>query len=380
MAIKYILTSSKSAFGSNFNCYILPKGLVKLKLFRAAQVKDGQTRYAFRFEHEIIQTADPRHRYYLQYRYNAWTDDTVSVDFTPEGFLSKVYTLTEDKTGEILGKIGELGKQIAGIISGIPDFVDRDIAREVLVYQVTFDPFISTELEQVNQELERFKSPNNPSFFPSVEIRLFDEQESTMSIGKPILQTDNGNGIFCKPMAAAELTFKAGKSAERHYITIPHPYKVHLVEVERPRYIKYSFTMEFDKGFPKSISLTRPSQLMAFVNIPIKVLSSIFSIPSKLLPFNINLDNTKGASAAGADQVGQIKSQLDNQAQMIQLQQQLSAIKPENTRNLETRSVGGNDGANERGGGGGVNERGVGGGKPKDIILNPNQFYLGDEE
>ncbi|MBX7242696.1 MAG: hypothetical protein K1X92_13215 [Bacteroidia bacterium] len=367
MAIKYILTSSKSSFGSNFNCYFLPKALVKLKLFRAAQVKNGETKYAFRFEHEVIQTADTRHRYYLQYHYNAWTDDSVSVEFTPEGFLSKVHTVSDDKTGEILGKIGELGKQIAQIIGGIPEFVDRDIAREVLVYQVTFDPFISTELEQVNKELESFKSPNNPSFFPSVEIRLFEEQESSMSAGKPVLHTDSGNGIFCKPMAAAELTFKAGKSAERHYVTLPHPYKVHLVEVERPRYIKYEFSMDFDKGFPKSISITRPSQLMAFVNIPVRVLSSIFSIPSKLLPFNVNLDNTKGAAAAATQQTQQIKTQLDNQAQMIQLQQQLSAMKPENSER---------GGLSERGG---MSERGADSGS-RDVVLNPNKKYMGDFE
>ncbi len=363
MAAKYILTSSKFSAGSNFNCYFLPKALVKLKLFRAAILKNGETKFSFRFEHEVVQTADTRHRYYLQYHYNAWTDDTVSVEFTPEGFLSKVHTVTEDKTGEILGKIGELGKQIAQIIGGIPEFVDRDIAKEVMVYQVTFDPFISTELEQINKELESFKSPNNPNFFPSVEIRLIEEQEGGMSIGKPVQQSDKGPGIYCKPMAAAELTFKAGKSSERHYVTLPHPYKLHLVEVERPKYIKYSFSMDFDKGFPKSISITRPSQLMAFVNIPIRVLSSIFSIPSKLLPFNINLDNTKNTAAATAQQTQQISSQLENQAQMIQLQQQLAAMKPE----AEGTSRGG------------VGERTLGEDTPIQKVLNPKYTYLGDE-
>lgn len=360
MASTNILSSSKSAIGSNINCYFLPKALVKLKLFRAEQLVNGTKKYSFRFEHSIIQTADTRHRYYLTYSASAWTDDTVAVEFTPEGFLKRVQTITEDKTGDILEKLGELGKQLAGVVAGLPEFTDRDMIPEMLVYEVTFDPFISTELEQVNTELSNFKSPHNPAFFPSVEVRLFEEQEAP-AIGKAVSNLQNGYGIFAKPMASAEICFKAGKAAERHLFALPHPYKVHLIEITRPRFIKYSFAMEFENGFPKSINIQRPSQLLALVNIPIRVLGAIFSIPSKLIPFNINLDNTKVAAATTQAATAQISQQIDNQAQISTLTQQLQQMK--------NNPVGGGDtrGAEER----------SGSGSPR---LNPNKKYLGSED
>lgn len=349
----YILTSSKSSQGSNFNCYFLPKAVLHLKMFRTTlPTASGKNKYAFRFEHNIIQTTDPKNRFYLQYHPNTMTDDSVKVDFTPEGFLHRVETITEDKTGAIIDKLAELGKSVAQVISGIPDFVDRSV-EERLVYEVTFDPFIVTELEAVNQELVSFKSPDFPDFFPSIEVRLFDEQESAPSAGKAVNSTDFGNGIFCRPLASAEITFKAGKGAERHYVTIPHPYKIHLVEIVRPRWIKYTFSMEFEKGFPKSISINRPSQMLAALNIPVRLLQSIFSIPAKLIPVNINLDNTKQQAAAP---VQQIQQQIDNQKQMLDLQQQIANMKPENGGGEGSRSLG------ERGG----NNSG----------LNPNRKYL----
>lgn len=358
MAGTNILISSKSDLGSNINCYFLPKALVQLKVYRAEQLVNGQRKYAFRFEHKITQTADTRHRYYLSYTPSAWTDDQVSVEFTPEGFLRRVQTVTEDKTGDILDKIAELGKQIAQVVTGIPEFVDRGVAPEVLVYEVTFDPFIAKELEQINTELESLKSPASPNFYPAVEIRLIEENENG-GMGKLVSNTETGYGIFAKPMAAAELTFKAGRGMERHYITLPHPYKVHLVEITRPRFIKYSFAMDFENGFPKSINIQRPSQLLALMNIPVRFLSTLFSIPSKLLPFNVNLDNTKAAALQSQAAQQQIAQQLDNQAQISQLTQQMQQMK--NTQG----------GAGERN----LGERSVEGGQ----ILNPNKKYLTGE-
>lgn len=378
MAIKTILTSSKSAVGSNFNCYFLPKAMLKLKVFRAeTQTPDGRKRYNFRVEREIIQTADTKHRYYLQYHPNAWTDDSISIEFTPEGFLQKVHTVTEDQTSAIVGKIAELGKLVAQTVAGIPDFVDRSLAEEKVVFEVQFDPFIPTELESVNKELEGLKSKDFPDFFPTIEIRLIEDQDNTPSIGKAVSTTDYGTGIFCKPWAAAELTIKAGRRSERQFFTLPHPFRVHLVEITRPRWIKYTFSMDFDKGFPKAISINRPSQLLAFINMPINVLKTIFSIPAQLIPVKVNLDNTKGnAVAAQTQQLQAAAQQLDNQAQVAQLQSQLNQMKPEYSDNggNGTRSI------NPKSGNEDTSRDILGGSEPTPKKLNPRHNYMSPEE
>ncbi len=377
MAMKTILTSSKSAVGSNFNCYFLPKAMLKLKVFRAETITDdGRKRYNFRAEKEIIQTADTKHRYYLQYHASAWTDDSVSIEFTPEGFLQKVQTVTEDQTSAIIGKIAELGKLVAQTVAGIPEVIDRSIAEERVVFEVQFDPFIPTELESINKELEGLKSKDFPDFFLTIDIRLIEDQDATPSIGKAVSTTDYGSGIFCKPWAAAELTIKAGKRSERQFFTLPHPFRVHLVEIARPRWIKYTFSMDFDKGFPKAISINRPSQLLAFINMPINVLKTIFSIPAQMLPVKINLDSTKGAAvAAQTQQLQAAAQQVENQSQMAQLQAQIQMnnMKPEYNGGNDTRNIG---------------ERGLddtsrdilGGNDRGNLRLNPKHQYLSPDE
>jgi hypothetical protein len=376
MALSSIITSSKNPAGSNFNCYFLPKALVKLKVFRATRTVNGETRYSFRFEHEVIHTTDTQHRYYLQYHPSAWTDDTVSVEFTPEGFLSRVHTVTEDQTGAVLEKLAELGKKIAETVAGLPDFVDRDMVIEKLIYEVTFDPTHSAQVEMINVDLEKWKSPAKVRFDwineggggIGIETKSFGSSEKT-----------EVSGIFCRPLAAGELSFYTESKAERHYLMIPDTRKVHYVEILRPRWIKFAFSMEFDKGFPKSISVQRPSQALAIVNIPIRILSAIFSIPSKLLPFNINLDNTKGGS--GLESAG-VQQQIAQQTQMIDLQKQLQTVKQENaatTRALQERGF-----VEENRGAGTreipeARERGMDNSTQKQPYLNPKFKYFDEE-
>lgn len=356
--------------------------MLKLKVFRAeTDTADGRRRYNFRVEREIIQTADTKHRYYLQYHANSWTDDSVSIEFTPEGFLQKVQTVTEDQTSAIIGKIAELGKLIGQVVSGIPDFVDRGLAEEKVVFEVQFDPFIPTELESINKELEGLKSKDFPDFFPIIDIRLIEDQDATPSIGKAVSTTEQGMGIFCKPWAAAELTIKAGKMSERQFFTLPHPFRVHLVEIARPRWIKYTFSMDFDKGFPKAISINRPSQMLAFINMPINVLKTIFSIPAKLIPFNINLDNTKGAAvAAQTQQLQAAAQQVQSQAQVAQLQSQISQMKPEMGGDGWADDGQGQRSINPRGGDEDTSRDILGGGGERKRRLNPKHSYLSPEE
>lgn len=316
MSISNILTSSKSAIGSNFNCYFLPKMMLKLTV--NAKVLNDKI-LSYKIDHEKVLVADPAHRYYLTFNASAWSDDTVKIEFSPEGFLKRIETITDDKTGAIIEKLAELGTKIAEAVAMIPEFVDRDMAETKMIYTTVFDPFNLVEMQRVNQELAAINKT------VSIEARLIDvadidDKKGVINFDKPV------GGIYARPIASAELTMKAGTSIQRHLFTLPHPLKVHFVALTRPRFIKSSFTMDFDMGFPKSIAVQRPSQLLSILQVPINVLSTILALPSKLIwgngtPFQNN--NNNAANVANA----QIQQQLDSQKSMLQLQQELSVLR-----------------------------------------------------
>jgi len=335
MAISNIISSYKSAVGSNFNCYFLPKAMFKIivKQTILASGKSG----GFSFDYEKIMAPDPNHRYYLRYNSSIWTDDTVKIEFAPEGYLKRIETITDDKTAAIVEKLAELGSKLAEAAAMVPEFVDRDMGTTVrTIYVVTFDPFNPMEMQRVNEELASI----HPQL--SVEIRL-NEVADKEEKGKVVTNFDKpALGIYCKPIATAEFTIKTGSNIQRDLVTLPHPFKVHLVEITRPRFIKATFSMDFEMGYPKTISIQRPSQLLTLLESPIKVLSTIMAIPSKLIQLRINMSNEKSNHANSQTQLQyQLQQQLEAQKGMVQMQQELAALKGQNgggTRTLAPRT------------------------------------------
>ena len=100
--------------------------------------------------------------------------------------------------------------------------------------------------------------------------------------------------------------------------------------------------MDFEMGYPKTISIQRPSQLLTLLESPIKVLSTLMAIPSKLIQLRINMSNEKSNQANSQTQLQyQLQQQLDAQKGMAQMQQELAAMKAQNgggTRSLEPRT------------------------------------------
>lgn len=291
----------------------------------------------FSFDYEKIMVPDPNHRYYLRYNSSIWTDDTVKIEFAPEGYLKRIETITDDKTAAIVEKLAELGSKLAEAAAMIPEFVDRDMgATQRTLYVVTFDPFSPMEMQRVNEDLAAI----HPQL--SVEIRLMDVADKDEK-GRVVTNFDKpALGIYCKPIATAEFSIKTGRSVQRDLVTLPHPFKVHLVEITRPRFIKATFSMDFEMGYPKTISIQRPSQLLTLLESPIKVLSTIMAIPSKLIQLRINMSNEKSSHANSQTQLQyQLQQQLDAQKGMVQMQQELAALKAQGggggTRTLAPR-------------------------------------------
>jgi hypothetical protein len=306
-----ILSSSVSPEGSNFYCYHLPKGMLHIKVSEIWQ----NNSQSFRLEHNTQLIPDPDNRYYLRYNTSSLSEDDVVVEFTPLGFLKSVTTVSEDKTAEVAEKIGELITDVAEAAT-VPGAVGRDLGMRRpdsvrVVYDVVFDPFDTTEVGRVSKELQSY----HPELkFGIKRIRKSKDPETPIDPGSVA-----NAGIFFKPPEPCEITFSLGEnSMERYLVNLPHPERIHYIEVPRARFVKTSFDIQFHEtdAYPVKIHINKPSQALALIEVPIKFLAAIISIPAKLFQFRVNLSNEKVKALQSESQLSQatIKADADRTA------------------------------------------------------------------
>lgn len=328
--MKSILTSSSSAKGSNFHYYYLPMGVITLTVKEIW--KKGNRSFGISLSQKLI--PDPAHRYYLTYQSSGWYEDKVNIDFNPDGFLQRVHTVSEDKTGAVIDKIGELATVIAQA-TVMPMVGERDLVRkpdgEYVVYTATFDPFGKGVQEMLNRELVKY----------SPELRLHlkhlksDKPESL--VGSFVGNERKGNGVFCKPLTVCQLIFQNGDIVHRQLIHLPDPNEVHCVAIPRNRMVRTAFTMEFQQGYPKQIQYEKPSSALAIIESPVRLLKSIVSIPAQLFKFRLDWSNNRTGLLASEQRANTLEAKQEREERLRQQKLDIDAARLEKDKMMAER-------------------------------------------
>jgi len=311
-----ILASTRSLKEGNLYGYSLPKGLVGLKITQVGQV------YQLRTTSVKLQP-DPKHQYFFKYQPSAFTDDDITLEFSPDGYLKRICTIIDDQTDEFINKVADFGANLAETLTGVST---RSLEERVIA-EVEVDPFDAKAMEQLNGYLKQIDQSLN------LTARMLGENGDDVEEVSSSAQS----GVYFKPLGTCELTLgsQAGEfSAEAR---IPHPHQLGFVAIPQAAWVKTTFTMTFDEaGVPNKIEVKKPSSAMALIEVPINLLKAIVSIPSQLIQLRVNLQN---------DRRNALTAQLDADKQMKALQEQLSAYRQEQQA-TQTRSLnGGGNGA-----------------------------------
>ncbi|MHB9072578.1 MAG: hypothetical protein ACYC6G_03555 [Desulfobaccales bacterium] len=259
--------------------YFLPKGLIRVQLKPdPVKTNDLQLTTSVRY----IQ--DPGYFFTLKYLPMTTFDDNIDVKLTELGFLDAIVVTTTDKKREIVGKVIEIAKEIAKITTFPGTVAKLEAKGKVPNIDVEFDPdlFLNAERKTERRVLEdRFFKPYN------IKVNL----ERTFPGGNFTKQgpTDQ-KGIYYRPLLPYELSVECETEAiyKNETILLPNEAPIMAIDLTRGAFIKKAMTLNFKNGILTQITVDKPSEVSAALDIPLDIAKAIVSLPTELIQFKMN--------------------------------------------------------------------------------------------
>lgn len=256
--------------------------------------------------------ADPKAQFLLAYKPEFNSDDTVEIQTTESGLLQKVSTRASDKTGEAItltvkaaadaavffasGGLSGLSQGAVGILDRPQVERDPKECREEPDYEVNvlIDPRAQASAYKAIQLAVKAKTGRN-----CIHLDVYDS-------GARLIHTSDSNRLSSVNEAAKEeletITSVRKKACEsavcyrrrgslvfqlRHKdrsvvptsarLTAPQLGAVGWIDFQRRSFVEAKAEADFNNGHLTRVKYTKPSQLLAIVNVPVDILETIFN-------------------------------------------------------------------------------------------------------
>lgn len=243
--------------------YFLPTGIVTLKINKTGE-KDLSIKNA-----EVSVRPDDKFGYTLQYHPDPMSNDDLSYKTTNTGLLKEIKFTSDEQTDDFIIKLAELGKETSKLLMPIP----RGIVKEAdsISYDAMFDPFDKNDFDRVQKDIKEIDS-NYEIEFPALNKVHADKEQC---------KKDN---ICFRTMSQYPLILKKNqKELQRVYLELPDVSIMGNIDISRSAFVKRETTYIFDNGVLTDVSIKKPSEAVAAIEIPITVVKSITSIPSEMI-------------------------------------------------------------------------------------------------
>jgi hypothetical protein len=255
----------------------------------------------FDLELSELLVPDPNHRYALNYDPSAFADDKINLAITKDGFLTTADITAEDRTGDVIRKLAELAKEVAKIAGAYrtePNVVNIGFR----ILDVT-DP---REVRMLNDDLT-----NLGSGLRVAVTRVGGATETAGSTRNEMCLLS----ICFRPREAYLVSWTNPQGQSRADIVLsPNRAPIIATDISRAAFVAKTDKVTFDNGFFTGRQLSKPSEALAIVSVPVDVAKTIVSIPGEILKFRY--DNTKNQTNlinAQKDLVTAQKSLIDAQ-------------------------------------------------------------------
>jgi|GEM_PF-2593586 len=255
-------------------------------------------------------------KFMLRYHPSVMARDEMNVKVGSDGLLTKVKMTADDKTDEVIIKLVDVATQLSKSMLLGEAAAKGDGG--TIIYDATFNPL--TQSGQITQELA--------ARFP--EAKLSVAVEEIGNAGKAYhaafreRQTSERafSGVAFHPTIPYTLICKAsGKVVNRELMLLPDPDEIHTLPVRRSAFVEKVNDLNFDHGMLTEVTVTKPSEALAFMEIPLAMAKAITDIPANL--FQVRIDQTKNATAIAEQQQKLFdaqKKQMEAEMALKQLQ------------------------------------------------------------
>jgi hypothetical protein len=261
---------------------------------------------------------DPSARFVAQPVHNPFRDDTSKLVVTDGGLLSSSNVVADDKTGQIIvelaGAIGAFSGGMPSVALGDPSEVAQPVRCDSLPKKFIriFDP--ADPNQTTSAELQ------NAQFPLSLKIARIDGTAlTTPNLGDAGKSSPNPQPvIYYRSAVPLRVTVSecangqvgcdasASSIMDETLVMIPQAGPVSYIPMQSSAFVKTVNDVQFENGMIKSWTAERPSEVLEIVRLPVKVLTSLISVPASMLQLRVNY-NVNSKSLAEA-QLAEIKS------------------------------------------------------------------------
>ena len=255
--------------------YNLPRVLFNVTIER--KVVDGAAQDTMTVGEPAV-VPDPEHRYRLYYDRSAFASDSMLFETGVSGLLTTINATSEDETGDLVVKLGELAAQVARIAAA---------ARAPAPPPPT--PFkISKLVDPANDgdrnELDGWLSKRGLDF----DVVPLGWDRAKIASEREALKKPPPRGVLFRPVLPYKISLSSsGQTISEVVAFAPQEAPVLGIRLERFRFVRATNKLAFNQGLLTKFEIEKPSEALGFIQIPIDVAKAIVDIPGQLLQMKV---------------------------------------------------------------------------------------------
>ena len=273
--------------------YVLSKTLLSIRVRESGED-------IFIDDPAAVNVADASYAFQMRTHLSAFSEDRYEIDINSDGTLNKVKTTATDKIGEVIKTVGSF---VVTLLTGVPSTVPPPEQRALfdeaapIVLKLSFDPSDPADVVLVNQELMRQGFPllveacslgwAAPSFNDNtqpVACEPAPQEHRSVADNNLTLPQD---GVIYRPALPWRMTVKelpSGTVQSQHIVSIPNKSPLLSIPLDRTAFVNRVNEITFTNGVPTKIDITKPSEALAIVSIPLDILDGVLTSISKIIP------------------------------------------------------------------------------------------------
>lgn len=297
--------------------------------------------YSYTAKLELLApVADLRQRFVANLTHSPLRDDDVKLAVNPAGLLTSANVVATDRTADIIVEAAGALAQFGGVRPPVPSATaavrtsEPACAELPAKFAYQFDPLTGEAL--VNEQIKRAR-------FPFVVDVVEQDCAGCASGGRSsLVDPDRMGRNRGQEMPFHTALEHRGRSGALFYVTpapvtlvlrqclqvvetcaledtmavdsaqvmLPQAGPVSYIPMHSSAFVKTINDATFDNGTLASWTASRPSELLEIVRLPVRVLTSIISVPAQMLSLRVNLSDQEQALAATRQEVIRQQTQL----------------------------------------------------------------------